>query len=91
MISLFKFLALASAFSLVGILTAIAFMLPEVEGYLQDSALKLKKLLSPVAAIWALSSIGVFLSELAVIVDHTNTMACPNSSKHRTFLHHDYD
>ncbi len=69
MISLFKFLALASAFSLVGILTAIAFLLPEVEGYLQDSALKLKKLLSPVAAIWALSSIGVFLSELAVIVD----------------------
>lgn len=69
MISLFKYLSLASAFSLVGILTALAFLLPEVEGYLQDSGLKLKKLLSPIAAIWALSTTGVFLTELAVIVD----------------------
>ena len=69
MISIFKYLELASAFSIVGILTAIAFLLPEVEGYLQESALKLKKLLSPIAAIWALSAIGIFLSELAVIVD----------------------
>ena len=69
MISLFKYLELASAFSIVGILLALAFLLPEVEGYLQESALKLKRTLSPIAAIWALSSIGVFLSELAVIVN----------------------
>lgn len=69
MISIFKYLELASAFSIVGILTAIAFLLPEVEGYLQESALKLKKLLSPIAVIWALSAIGMFLSELAVIVE----------------------
>lgn len=69
MISIFKFISLASAFSLVGILTAIAFLLPEVEGYFQDSGLKLKKLLSPIAAIWALAAIGVFLTELAVIVN----------------------
>lgn len=69
MISIFKFISLASAFSLVGILTAIAFLLPEVEGFYQDSALKLKKLLTPIAAIWALASIGVFLTELAVIVN----------------------
>lgn len=69
MISLFKYLELASAFSIVGILLAIAFLLPEVEGYLQESALKLRRTLSPIAAIWALSSIGVFLSELAVIVN----------------------
>jgi len=69
MISLFKYLALASAFSLVGILTAISFLLPEIEGYFQESAIKLKKILTPIAAIWALSSIGVFLTELAVIVD----------------------
>ena len=69
MISLFKYLALASAFSLVGILTALAFLLPEVEGYFQESGKKLKKLLSPIAAIWVLASIGVFLAELASIVD----------------------
>lgn len=69
MSALFKYLALASAFSLVGILSAIAFLLPEVEGYFQESGRKLKKLLSPIAAIWALSAIGVFLTELAVIVD----------------------
>lgn len=69
MISIFKFISLASAFSLVGIFTAIAFLLPEVEGFYQDSALKLKKLLTPIAAIWALASIGVFLTELAVIVN----------------------
>lgn len=69
MISLFKYLGLASAFSLVGILTALAFLLPEVEGYFQESGKKLKKLLSPIAAIWVLASIGVFLAELASIVD----------------------
>ena len=69
MISLFKYLSLASAFSLVGILTALAFLLPEVEGYFQESGVKLKRILPPIAAIWALSSMGVFLSELAVIVD----------------------
>lgn len=69
MISLFKYLALASAFSLIGILSAIAFLLPEVEGYFQESGVKLKKILSPIAAIWALSSMGVFLTELASIAD----------------------
>ena len=69
MISLFKYLSLASAFSLVGILSAMAFLLPEVEGFFKESGLKLKKILTPIAAIWALSSIGVFLTELAVIVD----------------------
>jgi putative copper resistance protein D len=69
MISIFKFISLASAFSIVGTLTAIAFLLPEVEGFFQDSGLKLKRLLTPMAAIWALAVIGVFLFELAVIVD----------------------
>lgn len=69
MISIFKYISLASAFSIVGILTALAFLLPEVEGFFRDSGLKLKKLLSPIAAIWVLASIGVFLSELAVIVN----------------------
>ena len=69
MISLFKYLSLASAFSLVGILTSLAFLLPEVEGYFQESGMKLKRILLPIAAIWALSSTGVFLSELAVIVN----------------------
>ena len=69
MISIFKYISLASAFSIVGILTALAFLLPEVEGFFRDSGLKLKKLLSPIAAIWVLASIGVFLTELAVIVD----------------------
>mgnify|MGYP003334796332 CR=1 FL=1 len=40
MISLFKYLSLASAFSLVGILTSLAFLLPEVEGYFQESGMK---------------------------------------------------
>jgi putative copper resistance protein D len=69
MISLFKYLSLASAFSLVGIFMALAFLLEEVEGYFQDSGAKLKRLLPPIAAIWSLSSIGVFLTDLALIVD----------------------
>ncbi len=69
MIALFKFLSLASAFSLVGIFMALAFLLDEIEGFFQESGAKLKRLLPPLAAIWSLSSIGVFLSDLASIVD----------------------
>ena len=67
--SLFKYLSIASAFSLVGILTALAFLVSEIEGYFQEPGRKLKRILSPLAAIWSLSSIGYFLSELAIIVN----------------------
>lgn len=66
---LFKYLSIASAFSLVGILTALAFLVSEIKGYFQEPGRKLKRILSPLAAIWSLSSIGYFLSELAVIVN----------------------
>ncbi len=69
MISLFKFLALASSFSLVGIFLSLAFLLEEIEGYFQEAGNKLKRLLPPIAAIWVLSTIGLFLSELALIVN----------------------
>lgn len=69
MISLFKFLSLASAFSLVGIFLALAFLLDEIEGYFQDSGTKLKRLLPPIAALWLISTIGTFLADLAEIVD----------------------
>ena len=69
MISLFKFLSLASAFSLVGIFLALAFLLDEIEGYFQDSGIKLKRLLPPIAALWSLSTIVTFLADLAEIVD----------------------
>ncbi|NBR93502.1 MAG: hypothetical protein EBT44_01365 [Actinobacteria bacterium] len=69
MISLFKFLALASSFSLVGIFLSLAFLLEEIEGYFQEAGNKLRRLLSPIASIWVLSTIGLFLSELAVIVN----------------------
>ena len=69
MISLFKFLALASSFSLVGIFLSLAFLLEEIEGYFEEAGNKLKRLLPPIAAIWVLSTIGLFLSELALIVN----------------------
>ena len=69
MISLFKFLSLASAFSLVGIFLALAFLLDEIEGYFQGSGTKLKRLLPPIAALWLISTIGTFLADLAEIVD----------------------
>ena len=69
MISLFKFLSLASAFSLVGIFLALAFLLDEIEGYFQGSGTKLKRLLPPIAALWSISTIGTFLADLAEIVD----------------------
>ena len=69
MISLFKFLALASSFSLVGIFLSLAFLLEEIEGYFQEAGNKLKRLLPPIAAIWVLSTVGLFLSELALIVN----------------------
>ncbi len=69
MISFFKFISLASAFSLVGIFLALAFLLDEIEGYFQESGAKLKRLLPPIAAIWSLATIGTFLSDLAAIVD----------------------
>ena len=69
MISLFKFLALASSFSLVGIFLSLAFLLEEIEGYFQEAGNKLRRLLSPISSIWVLSTIGLFLSELAVIVN----------------------
>ena len=69
MISLFKFLSLASAFSLVGIFLALAFLLDEIEGYFQGSGIKLRRLLPPIAALWSISTISTFLADLAEIVD----------------------
>jgi putative copper resistance protein D len=69
MISLFKFLALASSFTLIGIFLALAFLLEEIEGYFQEAGNKLKRILPPIAALWVLSTIANFLSELALIVN----------------------
>lgn len=69
MISLFKFISLVSAFGLIGIFTSLAFLLPEIEGYFQKSGAQIKRFLPPIAACWAISSIALFVTELALIVN----------------------
>ena len=69
MISLFKLIFLVSAFGLIGILTSLAFLLPEVEGYFEESGKRVQRFLAPFAAAWVVSSVAIFLSELSIIVD----------------------
>lgn len=69
MTELLKYLNLASAFALIGILSALCFLLPEIEGYFQESGLKVKRFLPPIATLWSITSIALFLTELATIVN----------------------
>jgi cytochrome c oxidase assembly factor CtaG/putative copper export protein len=63
-----KTLSLFAAFSLVGILLALSFLLVEREGTLQESALRLRSIGRALAAIWFITSVFQIFLTLANIL-----------------------
>ena len=66
---IFKYLSLIGAFTTIGALLAMAFLLLDNEGKLSTQAEKLRRLLWVGALLWSLGSFGTILFTLASILD----------------------
>jgi putative copper resistance protein D len=80
-----KTLSLFAAFSLVGILLALSFLLVEREGKLQDSALRLRSIGRALAAIWFITSAFQIFLTLANILG-TNLGAAFDANTFSSFV-----
>ena len=63
-----KDFGLIAATSTIGLLLAVAFFVEEKKGFLQPESFRVKKLAQLATLIWALTLIGSFVSELAVVL-----------------------
>ena len=70
-----KSLSFSAAFSLIGILLAISFLLLEDKGKLQQSALKLRRAAQFIAALWLVTSAFQIILTLANILGTTLSVA----------------
>jgi len=80
-----KTLSLFAAFSLVGILLALSFLLVEREGKLQESALRLRSIGRALAAIWFITSAFQIFLTLANILG-TNLGAAFDANTFSSFV-----
>jgi len=80
-----KTLSLFAAFSLVGILLALSFLLVEREGTLQESALRLRSIGRALAAVWFLTSAFQIFLTLANILG-TNLGAAFDANTFSSFV-----
>jgi cytochrome c oxidase assembly factor CtaG/putative copper export protein len=80
-----KTLSLFAAFSLVGILLALSFLLVEREGTLQESALRLRSIGRALAAIWFITSAFQIFLTLANILG-TNLGAAFDANTFSSFV-----
>ena len=72
---IFKYLSLIGAFTTIGTLLAMSFLLLDSEGKLSTQSEKLRRLLWACALIWSFGSFGTILFTLATILDQSISVA----------------